>query len=203
MDLNEAIHSRRSVRAYKDEPLTRETVDKLIRAAVQAPSASNRQPWAFVVIQGNERLQGLSERAKQHRLTDTQDPPSDSLRARLMDSWLQPVSRRGHAHRHLRHAGLPLRRGGLLAGRAEPHADGPCAGAGDLCDRTVALVLQPRRRQGGVQHPRRIYAGLPGGRGPSGDGPGADEPQRAGDSSLGRRVGFTWAARRRGSRSRA
>jgi len=86
MDLNEAIHSRRSVRAYKDEPLTRETVDKLIRAAVQAPSASNRQPWAFVVIQGNERLQGLSERAKQHRLTDTQDPPSDSLRARLMDS---------------------------------------------------------------------------------------------------------------------
>ncbi len=42
MDLNEAIHSRRSVRAYKDEPLTRETVDKLIRAAVQALSA--RQP---------------------------------------------------------------------------------------------------------------------------------------------------------------
>ena len=138
MDLNEAIHSRRSVRAYKDEPLTRETVDKLIRAAVQAPSASNRQPWAFVVIQGNERLQGLSERAKQHRLTDTQDPPSDSLRARLMDSGYNLFHGAGTL---IVICATPVYRYAAedCSLAAEPHADGPCAGAGDLCDRAVAL----------------------------------------------------------------
>lgn len=85
MELNEAIHSRRSVRAYTDQPLSRETIDTLLQAAINAPSASNRQPWAFVVIQGKERLHALSDRAKQHRLVDPQDPPSDSLAARLMD----------------------------------------------------------------------------------------------------------------------
>lgn len=85
MELNEAIQSRRSVRAYTDRPLSRETVDTLLQAAINAPSASNRQPWAFVVIQGKEQLHALSDRAKQHRLVDPQDPPSDSLATRLKD----------------------------------------------------------------------------------------------------------------------
>ena len=39
------IHSRRSHRAYKAAPLTREQLDVLIDAALQAPSAMNLQPW--------------------------------------------------------------------------------------------------------------------------------------------------------------
>ncbi len=85
MELSQVIRARRSVRAYTDEPVARTAVEALLDAAVQAPSASNRQPWAFVVIRGQERLRQLSERAKAHRLADTQEPVSDNQRARLQD----------------------------------------------------------------------------------------------------------------------
>jgi len=64
MELKEAIYARRAVRAYDPKPLPRETVESLLQAAVQAPSAMNQQPWAFVVIQGAELLRQFSERAK-------------------------------------------------------------------------------------------------------------------------------------------
>ena len=60
----EAIFHRRSVRRYSDRELSRETVEKLLVAAVQAPSAMNQQPWVFGVFHGRKRLQDYSERAK-------------------------------------------------------------------------------------------------------------------------------------------
>ena len=45
----------------------------LIRAAAQAPSALNQQPWAFAVLHGRKRLVEYSERAKAHLLR-TSDP---------------------------------------------------------------------------------------------------------------------------------
>jgi len=50
MDAIEAIMSRRSVRSYTDEPVSDEAVELLLRAAMNAPSARNQQPWEFVVI---------------------------------------------------------------------------------------------------------------------------------------------------------
>ena len=41
-------------------------VEKLLSAAVQAPSALNQQPWVFGVFHGRKRLLEYSERAKQH-----------------------------------------------------------------------------------------------------------------------------------------
>jgi nitroreductase len=61
----EAIHERRAVRAYTDRRVEKEVVRALIDAAIQAPSAVNQQPWAFVVIQDAGLLQRISERAKQ------------------------------------------------------------------------------------------------------------------------------------------
>lgn len=52
-----AIYDRRAVREYTSEPVTREDVHVLLYAAIQAPSAVNRQPWAFVVIQQPEVLE--------------------------------------------------------------------------------------------------------------------------------------------------
>jgi len=46
----EAIARRRSIRAFQDEVIERQTVDKLLEAAVMAPSAKNSQPWRFTVI---------------------------------------------------------------------------------------------------------------------------------------------------------
>jgi len=44
------IFDRRSVRSYTDEPVTKEQITELLRAAMNAPSAVNRQEWRFVVL---------------------------------------------------------------------------------------------------------------------------------------------------------
>lgn len=54
------IFIRRSVRTYKDIPVEREKIDKLLRAAMQAPSAGNQQPWEFIVVQNKDLLNKLS-----------------------------------------------------------------------------------------------------------------------------------------------
>lgn len=56
----EAIYDRRSIRKYKDQPVEKEKIEKLLRAAMQAPSAGNQQPWEFIVIQDKDNLKKLS-----------------------------------------------------------------------------------------------------------------------------------------------
>jgi nitroreductase len=46
----ETIERRRSIRKFKQETIDRETIDRLLEAAVLAPSAKNSQPWRFTVI---------------------------------------------------------------------------------------------------------------------------------------------------------
>ena len=46
----DVIMTRTSIRAYRDCPVGADTVELLLRAAMAAPSAVNRQPWAFVVV---------------------------------------------------------------------------------------------------------------------------------------------------------
>ncbi len=50
MDTFEAIHTRRSIRSFTAEPLSRAEIEDLLRAAMAAPSAGNAQPWRFLVI---------------------------------------------------------------------------------------------------------------------------------------------------------
>ena len=47
----DAIRNRRSVRRYKPEPIPRDVIETLLTAAIWAPSAHNRQPWRFAVIE--------------------------------------------------------------------------------------------------------------------------------------------------------
>lgn len=49
MEVKEAIKSRRSVRRYKEKPVSKEKILELLGAAALAPSATNRQPLEFVV----------------------------------------------------------------------------------------------------------------------------------------------------------
>jgi len=58
MELRDAISGRKSIRDFKDEPVPRELLDKILEAAVKAPSNSNRQPWEFMVVTG-EKLKEL------------------------------------------------------------------------------------------------------------------------------------------------
>jgi nitroreductase len=50
MDVKTAIQTRRSVRKYKRTPVPKELVLELLEAANLAPTATNRQPWEFVVV---------------------------------------------------------------------------------------------------------------------------------------------------------
>ncbi len=45
-----ALHTRRSMRRYTDQPIASELIDHLLHAATEAPSAHNSQPWRFAVI---------------------------------------------------------------------------------------------------------------------------------------------------------
>ena len=56
----EEIFNRRSVRKFQDRPLEDEKIDKLLHAAMQAPSAGNQQPWEFIVVTDKEVLSQLS-----------------------------------------------------------------------------------------------------------------------------------------------
>jgi nitroreductase len=54
------IFSRKSVRAYTDEPVSAEQVETLLKAAMAAPSGMNLQPWRFVVVTDKETKQKLA-----------------------------------------------------------------------------------------------------------------------------------------------
>ena len=59
MNVFEAIHTRRSVRRFTEEPVTDEHIETLLRAAMAAPTAGNSQCWRFVVITDKKLLQCL------------------------------------------------------------------------------------------------------------------------------------------------
>lgn len=52
MDIMEAIYRRRAVRAFANEPVSRQVLQDLVDAAIHAPSARNQQPWVFSVVTG-------------------------------------------------------------------------------------------------------------------------------------------------------
>jgi len=56
MEALEAIHTRRSIRKYQDKPVPDELIQRILAAAMSAPSANNTQPWHFVVITDREVL---------------------------------------------------------------------------------------------------------------------------------------------------
>jgi coenzyme F420-0:L-glutamate ligase/coenzyme F420-1:gamma-L-glutamate ligase len=59
--LYQVIHQRRSIRRYADRPVERALIERLLEAATWAPSAHNRQPWRFAVIQDKDRQERLAE----------------------------------------------------------------------------------------------------------------------------------------------
>jgi len=62
----ENISTRRSIRQYTSEPLTKEQLDAILKAAVEAPSARNSQPWHFSVVQNTDILKSISDNANQN-----------------------------------------------------------------------------------------------------------------------------------------
>jgi nitroreductase len=64
MELLQAIYGRRAVRAYTRERVADGQIEALVDAAIQAPSALNRQPWSFCVVRDPVLLARISNEAK-------------------------------------------------------------------------------------------------------------------------------------------
>jgi nitroreductase len=61
MDLLEGIHTRRSIRNYTDQPVTRDQLLEILGAGTMAPSGLNNQPWRFVTVRSGGLLGRLSK----------------------------------------------------------------------------------------------------------------------------------------------
>lgn len=55
-----SIFSRVSIRKYQNKPVEKEKTTAILRAAMQAPSAANQQPWEFYVVTCRNKLEELS-----------------------------------------------------------------------------------------------------------------------------------------------
>ena len=55
-----SIFHRTSIRRYTADPVTDEQIEKLMRAAMAAPSAGNQQPWEFWVITDREMIEKVA-----------------------------------------------------------------------------------------------------------------------------------------------
>ena len=68
----EAITNRRSIRKYKDKPVSKEAITEILQAGILAPSSKNRQPWKFIVAEGDAKAascQAMEEGLKREKKT--------------------------------------------------------------------------------------------------------------------------------------
>lgn len=79
------IKERRSIRRFQERDVDPETIDQILTAATWAPSASNEQPWKFVVVRDRQTKARIVE-SLAARLTEDDDTPQDRL-DRLRTHW--------------------------------------------------------------------------------------------------------------------
>jgi nitroreductase len=59
MELLEAIFNRRSIRQYTDRHVSDDVIETLLKAAMYAPSAVNKQPWHYIVFRDREIIEKI------------------------------------------------------------------------------------------------------------------------------------------------
>ena len=69
------IAERHSIRKYKADAVNKDDIKKIIEAGILAPSAKNRQPWKFIVLEGAKKTETLDVMEK--GLTRSQDELKD------------------------------------------------------------------------------------------------------------------------------
>lgn len=76
--LGSVIHKRRSIRRYQSAQIGSAVIERLLHAAARAPSAHNRQPWRFVVLDDMASKKTLAtkmgQRLRKDRTADGDDP---------------------------------------------------------------------------------------------------------------------------------
>jgi nitroreductase len=77
MDVVDAINHRKSIRAFKPDPVPLEILNKVMELALRAPSWGNTQPWEFAIVSGRELEEirkGFIEKAEEQPNPDITRP---------------------------------------------------------------------------------------------------------------------------------
>jgi F420 biosynthesis protein FbiB-like protein len=86
MQFSDIVRGRRSVRAFKPDPVARAQLDQILEAARWAPSPHGRQPWRFVVLTQDAPKQRLADAMgaewRRQLALDGQDEATIALRHR-------------------------------------------------------------------------------------------------------------------------
>lgn len=79
----EVMNQRRTVRMFSDRPVSRETIETIVRAAGSAPSGANKQPWRFVAVSNAELKSKIRAAAEEEEREFYHRRVSDEWRADL------------------------------------------------------------------------------------------------------------------------
>ncbi len=93
-EFNDIIWRRRSIRKFLSEPVDREKVEKILNAALLAPSGKRMYPCEFIIVDNVETLKALSE-AKTHGAKFLADAPLAIVVAvdtKKYDVWVEDAS---------------------------------------------------------------------------------------------------------------
>jgi nitroreductase len=117
MDISEAIDQRKSIRAFKTDPVSLDTLKGILNEAIRAPSWANTQPWEFAIATGKplEEIRTISlEESKTSSFPDVPRPPEFpsryAARIRVLDKQNRLVTQKDWDARILqnfRHFGAP------------------------------------------------------------------------------------------------
>lgn len=94
MDVIDAIHSRRAIRAFDLRTVERQLIEEIIWDAAQAPPPfSGQVPWVFTVLEGVETIAGYGQRAKAHAAKELAGEPGSAWteRADFQVFWGAPA----------------------------------------------------------------------------------------------------------------
>jgi len=79
MKVSEALATRKSIRAFKPDPVSRETVEKILTTAARAPSGGNLQPWKVYVVTGEARAELIRRVAERRKTKALGEAPEYSI----------------------------------------------------------------------------------------------------------------------------
>jgi nitroreductase len=117
MEISEAINERKSIRAFKPDPVPQDTLRKILEESLRAPSWANTQPWEFAVATGRpleEIRKRFLEKSSTSPSPDVPRPPEFperyAARIRVLDKQNRLVTPKDWESRRVqnfRHFGAP------------------------------------------------------------------------------------------------
>jgi nitroreductase len=117
MDISEVIAQRKSIRAFKQNPVSQDTLKKILEESIRAPSWANTQPWEFAVVTGkflDEIRAGFLGKSMTSPFPDVPRPPEFperyAARIRVLDKQNRLVTQKDWDSRRIqnfKHFGAP------------------------------------------------------------------------------------------------